>query len=491
MKHPSPNKAMSVHLPHGDRGSRFLPTLGRVGSLHRDERGAMSLVTVLSLLFLVMLLGMVFNVGRQANAKIRLQNAADSGTYAGGGVLARGMNSLAFANHLMCDVFALTAFLREGRDKNAQTLVPEILEAWKNVGKTFEKATFAKFQQLGAGIPRLTAAEQSMVDAYTAWAGAWSEMVLPTLENILAEEMIPQFEQSVVQSVPDMAQIAAMELGRMQGPKPPVRDIDRETPVTILWRTRIDPVGGDSEAERHTLPAVDPVYDNVSGQAQYRATAVRQRRTWSQNYLNAWNQTYLQSFDSYAQMSQFGQLWRGFTNGQLKKLLEEEYPTRNLPFVIRNFPNDNEDGARQTVLEEDYMFVGVAYRKGLTPTLPGMYHDPFGSDEEAFAQGTLFIPLGRYMKYGDSSAVRQEWQADHFFLNDPDRPRDPDSGGHTWDLFCQNWCFKLVPATDEHILAILQTPPQVAVDGGALAQKIRVPQLNNLSSQDIRSITSH
>ncbi len=459
-----------------------------VQALHNNERGAMSLVTVLTLLFLVMLLGMIFNVGRQANAKIRMQNAADSGTYAGGGVLARGMNSLAFSNHLLCDVFAMTAFLREGRDKNAQSLVPEILDAWKNVGKTFEKASFAKFQQLGSSIPQMADAEQKMVDAYTAWAGAWSESVLPTLEQILSEEMIPKFDQSVVQSNPDMAQIAAMELGRKQGPKMPAENVARETPVTVLWRTRIDPVGGDAEGERSTIPAVDPVNDNVEGQSNYHRTAVSQRKAWSQRYLNAWNQTYMQPFDSAAKMSQFGQLWRGFTNGQLKKLLEEDYPNTNLPFVIRNLPRDHEQC--QTTLEEDYMFVGVAYRKGLTPTLPGMFHDPFGSDEEAFAQGTLFIPLGRLMKYGDSSAVRQESQSDPSFLQDPDKPRDPDNGGHTWDLFCQNWCFKLVPATDENILAIMQTPPQVKADDGTLA-KIRVPQLNNLSTHDLRNITSH
>ena len=70
----------------------------------------MSIVSVFAVMFLVMLLGMVMNVGRQVDGKIRMQNAADAAAYSGGVVLARGMNTLAFTNHLLCDVFAVTAF---------------------------------------------------------------------------------------------------------------------------------------------------------------------------------------------------------------------------------------------------------------------------------------------------------------------------------------------------------------------------------------------
>ncbi|HZZ73398.1 MAG TPA: pilus assembly protein TadG-related protein [Pirellulales bacterium] len=454
-----------------------------------DERGAMSLVTVLTLLLLTMLLGMVINVGRQANAKIKLQNAADAGVQAGGLMLARGMNSLAFSNNLLCDVCALTAFLREGRDKNAAGRVPEILDAWRKAGQTLSKSDFPKFAELGAAIPQMAEAEQQMVDAYSAWASAYAELVLPTLEEILAEEMLPNFDKSVVQSTPDLAQSAAMELGQRQGPKPPVRDVQRETPVTVLWRTDVDPVGGDSEESRHTLPVVDPVNGDEPNQANYKRTAVQQRKAIAQRYLNAWNATAMATFDSSARMSQFGQLWRGFTNGQLKKLLEQDYPDTNLPYVIRTLPTDT--AGCQAALEEDYMFVGVAYRQALTPTMPGMFHDPLGSDGLAFAQGLLFIPAGRLMKGGDSQRLVSEASSDPSLQMDPNKPYDPDPGGHNWNLFCQNWTFHLVPATAENIVRILQAPPQLSLDNGALAQKIRLPQLDNLSSDEIRTLTSH
>ena len=57
--------------------------------LHRDERGAMSIVSLFALLVLTILLGSVINSVRQVDSKIRLQNAADAATYSGGVVLAR------------------------------------------------------------------------------------------------------------------------------------------------------------------------------------------------------------------------------------------------------------------------------------------------------------------------------------------------------------------------------------------------------------------
>ena len=70
-------------------------------------------MSVFALMLLTMLLGMVMNVGRQVDGKIRMQNSADAAAYSGGVVLARGMNTLSFTNHLLCDVFAMTAFLRD------------------------------------------------------------------------------------------------------------------------------------------------------------------------------------------------------------------------------------------------------------------------------------------------------------------------------------------------------------------------------------------
>src|SRR5262245_43908879 len=102
--------------------------------IHADERGTLSIISIFTILVLAMLLGMVMNVSRQVDNKVKMQNAADAAAYSGGTVIARGMNTLAFTNHLLCDVFALTAFMREARDRHAEPMIPDILAAWNDVG---------------------------------------------------------------------------------------------------------------------------------------------------------------------------------------------------------------------------------------------------------------------------------------------------------------------------------------------------------------------
>src|SRR3990167_9220013 len=159
---------------------------------HRDQQGVMSILSVFAVLMLTALLGMVMNVGRQVDGKIRLQNAADAAAYSGGVVIARGMNTLAFSNHLLFDVFALTAFMREARDQHSDQYISDILNAWKKAGELFQKSSFPKFQQLGKAIVQQAPLEQNLVDAFSAWAKAASEIVLPTLEEILKQELIPE-----------------------------------------------------------------------------------------------------------------------------------------------------------------------------------------------------------------------------------------------------------------------------------------------------------
>ncbi len=114
----------------------------------------MSIVSVFAMMLMAMLLGMLINSARQVDGKIKLQNAADAAAYSGGVVIARGMNTLAFTNHMLCDVFALTAFMREARDRNAESLVPPVLGAWTEIGPVFQASGIPKFERLGAAITR-------------------------------------------------------------------------------------------------------------------------------------------------------------------------------------------------------------------------------------------------------------------------------------------------------------------------------------------------
>ena len=243
--------------------------LGLPGRLHRDQRGTISIVSVFTALVLAMLLGMVMNVGRQVDGKIRMQNAADEAAYSGGVVLARGMNTLVFTNRMLCDVFAVTAIMREARDQNSASFVPKSLAAWNNIGKKFQKAQFPKFKALGQAIVQKTPLEQAMVTAYTNWAVAASAEILPLMEEILKDHLITQYQAAVVVAFPDIAQEAAAAVAQQEG----TPDFGRKTMLAALWRCSGQPVGGDSsDPATRTLPVVDPNADGVP--------ARRPRRRW-------------------------------------------------------------------------------------------------------------------------------------------------------------------------------------------------------------------
>ncbi len=467
---------------------------GKILALPHDQSGAMSLVSVFAVLILTILLGMVMNVGKAADHKIRMQNAADAVAYAGGVVIARGMNALAFSNHLLCDVFALTAFMREARDRNAETFVPDILAAWNEEAPIFAQSDFAKFTPLATAIPAKTPLEQELVRVYSDWAAAASERILPTLEFILAEELIPQYQRAVTAAFPDIAQQAALETARRNG-RP---DLGRGEMLGVLWRTSVLPVGGSGEWGEPTLPVVDPVHDSSPDQPQNLAAARRQRRSQARRYLGMWNSRAMYFFDREAKMSRFSSLWRSFTCGQLEHLLQEN-ETRNLPFLIRE-TRDEIINANDH-LDRHFTFIGVAYWRPMRAILPGLFRHPLTADTVTFAQVRVFVPRKRlvwmYIVPGSDNPLGGI-PGDFPELPSDDEATPPPGGGHWevvrqpvpehWDLWNQHWTCQLTPATVDSLPAILQTRPPLPEFAG---WDVQLPNLGGLSAADIQRISPH
>jgi hypothetical protein len=472
-------------------------------NLHADQGGTISIASVITLLMLVMVLGMVTNAGREADGKIRLQNAADDAAYSGGLVIARGMNTLTFSNHLLSDVFAMTAYMREARDKNSSQYVPGILQAWNTVSQKFSQSKFPKFVALGSAIRQKTPLEQNMVTAFSNWAAACSEQVLPLMEMILSQQLIPQFEQAVVTAYPDIAQQAAMEVAQRNGQP----DYGRGVMLGVLWRADAQPLGSTSEAVYRTLAAVDPVNDQSSDQANYLSVARQQRRNLATQYLNLWNNQTLTAFDSQARMCQFSNLWRSFTCGYLNQLLEEEYPQTNLPMVILSA--DQSGGNANQYLDQHFSFMGVAYWKKLPELLPGLYRNPMDNDAVAYAQVRVFISRPRLVWQqtgggggGPTTISIGGCPGDVVSLPGNNPAPVPGGGGQQagvwfvgpqgvpadWSLIDQRWSVALVPATLSNLPTILQTVPPLADFAN---QNLQLPNLGSLQSQDIQHISPH
>lgn len=453
-------------------------------------------------MLLVMLLGMLMNSARQVDGKVRMQNAADAASYSGGVVLARGMNSLAFTNHMLCDVFALTAFLREARDRNAEQHVPPILAAWNAIGPVFEESGFPKFEALGEAIPRKVPLEQELVDRYSDWGTAASAVLLPLTEEILSQRLIPEYQRAVVAAFPDIAQNAALEIAERHAN--PAHG--RGEMLAVLWRDTGIPVGGDYELLDRTLPIVDPVGDVLANQSEYLDRARRQRKAIAREYLAQWNDETMVFFDREAKMCQFGRLWRGFTCGQLERLLAE-YPLDNVPFVIRTELDDVTDA--NTHLEENFTVVGVTYWKPLPEILPGLYQTALGSDSQAYAEVRLFVPLRRlvwhHVTWGGSSSGDQSLGGIPGDIGTiPGDATEPDTSGSSgsrwvvgrewipddteqWTLLNQRWTCQIVPTTQPALGTILETPPPVAFTDRA----IHTPSLGGLSAEEIGRISNH
>jgi hypothetical protein len=473
--------------------------------LHHDQQGTIGIVGVFTLLALVILLGMVMNTGQQIDQKIKMQNAADAATYAGGVTLARNMNSLAFTNQLMSEVFALTAFMRESAARRAESLTPEMLDNWERIGQfMFRPSEFPKFADLGLAInekippARAVEGDREMIFTFSEWAAAGSDLMLPVFEGILAERLIPQFQVALVETSPLMVQAAVDETARRHGQSWPNHVALR----AALWRTLGDPVGGASEMTRSSLPVVNPVGGTELDMGGYFNLARTTRDQLAQMYLRQWNNAVLRHFDHLGQMSQFSNLWRIFTRGELERLLNEEYPSSNLPHVLRSRRHD------EVEFEQDFMFVGVVYRDRRGDMMPGVFRNPVQSDTTAFAQVTLFVPEPRLVWAhftdrgggpGDPSGGGIPGQPNPFPTEEPDPIPSPPGeswwavvvqpgGWHSgsWSLFNQNWSTQITPATAQDLQHILGTAPYIYGDLG-----LDLPQLQGLTTQDVRWINHH
>lgn len=360
-----------------------LPFLER---LHRDQRGGISALSVFAIFMFTILLVLVVNVGRQIDDKLRMQNAADAAAYSGATVIARGMNAIAFANHLECETFALVAYMREGRDRKSEKFIPEILDAWLAVGNKFAQSTGTqqlskKFKLMGEAIVEKVPIERQMVQEFAQMAFHESRLTLPLFEYILAGPdfensagipdrspeggFIPRFQRAVLQTTPFIASVATDELAQRYGARTKSQHRDQDL-HGLLWCTDVTVIGTRDEtaALTRTLPMIDSsaygqdlmqVGENVVPNCPTCYTcseciARKQRRIRAHQYLNDWIRLWMSPYFEYpddgtpdygassAKMSNYINFWRVYTCANLNYLLDQEYPHTNLPFVMRDAP---------------------------------------------------------------------------------------------------------------------------------------------------------
>ena len=536
------------------------------GRIHSDQRGSISIISVFVLMMFTMLMIMIVNIGTHVDDKLKMQNAVDASTYSGGLVLARGMNSLAYTNHLLCDVFALTAFLREASGRNAEQLVlgndqlgiEGILSAWDQTADVLMISRFQKFADIGRAVDNRVPKEYDTVLAYAEMNAAAAEMTLPVFEYILSERLIGHYQRAIIQTLPEVAQAATDEVARRHGllgrstqegsSQSQMRyEQERGRQFGVLWNTNATPVWYEDESNpmTRTLPAIDPDpneqdFPQLVDADRYMAQSLEQRRNLSNTYLRQWNFDRLRLFRYEARMNLFFYLWRIATCGHLDQLLNFEYPTTNLPIVMRHLENGDGmervirraenmlrplrtlsrrrdpdhpivmDNIRQQMdlneyIDRDFHFVGVAYRRHRNEIGPGLFENPMArnSDAQTFAQVRIFIPrprkvlnfvsnnpnsdLGLGGTYGFTSTIElSRGEVSPATRPDPSDKRWGLEGWPThWDLLNQNWMVQLVPATTPTLNYILSGNP-----GGEL-EGFRPPDYSGANSRTLKRINHH
>jgi hypothetical protein len=207
-------------------------------------------------------------------------------------------------------------------------------------------------------------------------------------------------------------------------------------------------------------------------------------------------------FDHEAKMSRFASLWRGFTCGYLHELLDQEYPTANLPFLIATRQNEIFDNNAH--LEQHFTFLGVVYREELPQMLPGLFRNPADSDAVAYATVRVFIPRrplvwlyhqpvepmrslggmpGHPVDLPDEGDDEEEEEVEGYWLVGR-RPWTRED----WTLLNQHWTAKLVPTTQPNLAETLQTMPPLPEFA---EQEIHLPDLGGLSTEEIGRISTH
>jgi hypothetical protein len=306
----------------------------------------------------------------------------------------------------------------------------------------------------------------------------------------------------VVVAFPDIAQTAAMEVARQDGQP----EFGRGTMMAALWRTSGQMVGGDtSDASTRTLPVIDPELDASLDQPAQIATARSQRQALATAYLAQWNNEALLGFDVAAKMCQFSNLWRSFTCGYLDQLLNKEYPTRNLPQLIRS-PPDPTATNNNSYLEQYFIFVGVAYWKQVPVMGPKIFKNPMPSSALTYAEVHLYIPRPRLV-WGSVSTSSGGAQSTPLggvpgdLVSLSAGSTSPGSGGGSttwavgreglpasWDLLTQRWSCQLAPASQPVLKTILQNVPTLPSFDGA---GITPPNLGDLGPNDLGHINAH
>jgi hypothetical protein len=414
--------------------------------LHRDQRGVTSLMSLVAVMVFTMLLVMLTNIVRHADDKVRMQNAADAAAYSGAAVLARGMNAVAFANHLEAETLALTALLRALEDRGSQS-ARQLLSVTRIILGTPESAS-----------------------------------------PLAGDRLLPEYQRDVIALFPGLAQETADEIALRHGlpqgrlpqglgqarTAPPSQFGPRGPQAGVLWLTRGVAVAAADESDplSRTLPVIDP---NIDGADWGRLTDIGDRQVAAAvRRLEVATQALRALHDQLPESRRQDASLLGDATRYLIRLLEVDYPNTNLPMILRSQTGRTATG-ESTPRASDNSIVATVHRTFDREHGSKLFINPLASRSDAvtFAQAEFFLPRPRY-RCCPWTLETHEGTVN----NTDDWPRQ-------WDSLNQTWSVRLTPADETAALTILQSQAPAPATG------MRPLRLEGVTPLDIERVNTH
>jgi hypothetical protein len=112
-------------------------------SLLGCERGFLSFVTCVAVLFFTLLVTMVFNVGAAVRQKVDVQNAADAAILTSTSMTARGLNAVTLTNHMLGELSAILVIHEALGGTELDDLAPKNERKQSNISNVLNKSLTA------------------------------------------------------------------------------------------------------------------------------------------------------------------------------------------------------------------------------------------------------------------------------------------------------------------------------------------------------------
>ncbi|OAI51121.1 hypothetical protein AYO44_17320 [Planctomycetaceae bacterium SCGC AG-212-F19] len=459
----------------------------------------LTFVSLLTIVFFVVLIGLVGNIGRTVNEKIEVQNTADSVAYSSALWMARGMNSVTAANHLIGELMSFVVLydaigVRSSNPDDQPEVLQGDIDAMKAAKAGAAGASFGTpaYDAIDGDNLKVQVADtvrdgkQNLIKAFT------TIYTIKSVASLLEQCSIPPLVAiglavDIVATGVEVYGLAEWEfLDTLEKIARPMYDLVRKPLMEIvlpfsqayvnfipLLVTEVTEKAAKEIARQNhctgtlfplqpTLPLGPDPYWNESGTAFGKSQIVRATYPWV-----VYRRRPILSVLSWMKISEAADLYLKYTTDKSIDTCREYYDKNNLfmltimnpadPFEMKTAGKGNESWTHDTVkADEMFSVIGFAHRPSPQPFSTRVYRQPNPDGIVAYAQAIIWNanlqdPANTPTQPPQQPQVGWDtlnWSRPVGDSHSYEHPEDPGkwSARHDWaPMIRVNWQARLVP----------------------------------------------